>query len=50
MRVDTARFKRVIGGGLRSRTDGHRATEMAIAISVLILMLELGRPEHVGLA
>lgn len=48
--ADIARFKRVIGGGLRSRTDGRRATEVAIAVGALNRMLELGRPEYVRLA
>src|SRR4051794_20949906 len=39
------RFKRVIGDGLRSRTDERRATEMDVAVQVLNRMLELGRPE-----
>ncbi|TPG37944.1 IS5 family transposase [Roseomonas nepalensis] len=45
--ANIARFKRVIGGGLRSRTDRRRATEVAIAVSALNRMLELGRPEYV---
>ena len=50
--VETAisRLKRVIGDALRSRTDGRRATEVAIAISALNRMLELGRPESVRVA
>ena len=48
--ADIARFKRVIGGGLRSRTDRRRATEVAIAAGALNRMLELGRPEYVRLA
>ncbi len=44
--ADIARFKRVIGGGLRSRTDRRRATEVAIAVGVLNRMLELGRAEY----
>ena len=48
--ADTARFKRAIGGGLRSRTAGRHATEVAIAVSALNRMLELGRPEYVRLA
>jgi hypothetical protein len=39
-----SRFKRVIGNGLRARTDQRRATEVAIAIHALNRMLELGRP------
>ena len=47
---DIARFKRVIGDGLRSRTDGRQATEVAIAAGVLNRMLDLGRPEYVRIA
>ena len=45
--ADISRFKRVIGGAMRSRTSGRRATEVAIAVTVLNRMLELGRPEYV---
>ena len=48
--ADIARFKRLIGDGLRSQTDGRQATEVAIAVQVLNRMLELGRPEYVRLA
>ena len=48
--ADVARFKRVIGGGLHSRKDGRRGTEVAIAVRALNRMLELGRPEYVQLA
>ncbi|ONG47518.1 IS5 family transposase [Pseudoroseomonas deserti] len=48
--ADIARFKRVIGGALRSRTDARRATEVAIGVGALNRMLELGRPEYVRLA
>ena len=50
--VETAisRLKRVIGDALRSQTDQRRATEVAIAISALNRMLELGRPESVRVA
>ena len=41
------RFKRVIGDGLRSRTDERRATEVGVAVHVLNRMLELGRPNYV---
>src|SRR5215212_3120039 len=44
------RFKRVIGDGLRSRTDQRQATEMTVAVAVLNRMLELGRPESVRIA
>jgi hypothetical protein len=42
-----SRFKRIIGDGLRSRTDRRRATEVAIAVDALNRMLELGRPIYV---
>ncbi|MBL6459526.1 IS5 family transposase [Belnapia sp. T6] len=45
--ADVARWKCVIGDGLRSQTDGRQATEVAIATSVLNRMLDLGRPEYV---
>ena len=44
------RFKRVIGDGLRSRTDQRQATEMTVAVAVLNRMLELGRPKSVRIA
>src|SRR3954471_13639627 len=44
------RFKRVIGDGLRSRTDERQTTEMDVAVHVLNRMLELGRPESVRIA
>ena len=44
------RFKRVIGDGLRSRTDQRQATEMNVAVMVLNRMLELGRPKSVRIA
>ena len=44
------RFKRVIGDGLRSRTDRRQATEMTVAVAVLNRMLELGRPKSVRIA
>ena len=47
--ADISRFKRVIGNGLRSRTDHRRATEVAIAVNAMNRMLELGRPEYVRL-
>jgi hypothetical protein len=40
----------VIGDALRSRTDRRRLTEVAIAISALNRMLELGRPKSVRIA
>ena len=45
-----SRFKRVIGDGLRSRTDERRATEVEVAVHVLNRMLELGRPTSVRIA
>ena len=45
--ADISRFKRVIGDGLRSRTDRRRATEVAIAVCAMSRMLEFGRPEYV---
>ncbi|WP_043838499.1 IS5 family transposase [Muricoccus aerilatus] len=45
-----AHFKRVIDGGLRSRTDLRRATEVTIAVIALNRMLDLGRPEYVRIA
>ena len=44
------RFKRVIGDGLRSRTDERRATEVSVAVHALNRMLELGRPNYVRVA
>ena len=37
----------MIGDGLRSCTDRRRATEVAIAVSALNRMLDLGRSEYV---
>jgi Transposase DDE domain len=48
--ADIARWKRVIGDGLRSRTDRRQATEVAIAADVLNRLLDLGRPKYVRLA
>ena len=48
--ADISRWKRVIGDGLRSRTDGRRDTEVAVAADALNRMLELGRPEYVRIA
>ena len=45
-----SRFKRVIGDGLRSRTDGCRATEVDVAVYALNRMLKLGRPISVRIA
>ena len=48
--ADISRYKRVIGDTLRSRTDARQATEVAVAVSVLNRMLQLGRPESVRIA
>ena len=48
--ADVSRWKRVIGDRLRSRLDGRRATETAIATRALNRMLDLGRPEYVRIA
>jgi Transposase DDE domain len=48
--ADISRWKRVIGDGLRSQTDGRQATEVAIAANVLNRMLELGCPDYVRVA
>ncbi len=48
--ADIARFKRVIGDGLRSQIDGRQATEVTIAVRALNRMLDLGRPEYVRIA
>lgn len=45
-----ARWKRVIGDGLRSRTDERRATEVEVAAHALNCVLELGRPSYVRIA
>ena len=45
--ADVSRWKRVTGDGLRSRTDGRQATEVAIAAGVLNRMLDLGRPNYI---
>ena len=47
--ADISRLKRVIGNGLRFRTDHRRATEVATAVNALNRMLALGRPEYVRL-
>jgi len=44
------RYKRVIGGALRSRTDETEATEVAIAATALNRMLQFGRPSYVRIA
>jgi hypothetical protein len=47
---DISRWKRVVGDGLRSQTDGRQATEVAIAADALNRMLDLGRPNYVRIA
>jgi hypothetical protein len=48
--ADIARWKRGIGDGLRSRTDGRQETEGAVAAYAVNRMLELGRPKYVRIA
>ena len=48
--ADVSRWKRIIGDGLRSRTDDRRTTEVAIAARALNRMLKLGRPEYLRTA
>jgi hypothetical protein len=45
-----SRFKHVIGDALRSCTRRCQAMEVAIAFTALNRMLELGRPQSVGIA
>ena len=45
-----ARYKQVIGDGLRSRNDQRRATEVEVGVYALNRMLELGRPISVRIA
>jgi transposase len=45
-----ARWKQVIGDGLRAHADARRATEVDVAVHALNRMLELGRPSYVRLA
>jgi hypothetical protein len=47
--ADISRLKRVIGDGLRSRTDQRRASEVVITVKALNRMMEFGRPEYVCL-
>jgi len=51
-RVEAAmsRWKQVIGDELRTHTDKHRATEVAVAVHALNRMLDLGRPSYVRVA
>jgi hypothetical protein len=48
--TEPARWKQVIGDGLRFHNDQARATEVAIAAQVLYRMLDLGRPNSVRVA
>ncbi len=48
--VALGRFKQVISGGLGSRTDRRRATEVEVAVHALNHMLGLGRPIPVRIA
>jgi Transposase DDE domain len=41
------RWKQVIGGGLRSRIDERRVTEVEVGVHALNRMLEFGRPNYV---
>jgi hypothetical protein len=50
VKADIARWKCVIGDGLRSRTNRRQTTEVAIAAEVLNRMLDLGRPAYVRIA
>jgi hypothetical protein len=45
-----ARWKRVIGDGLRAHADARRATEVDVAVHPLNRMPELGRPSYVRIA
>jgi DDE family transposase len=45
-----ARWKRVIGDGLRARKDRQRTTEIKVGVHVLTRMLELGRPNYVRIS
>ena len=48
--ADISRWKRVVGDGLRARTDGRQETEVAVAADALNRMLDLGRPAYVRIA
>ena len=48
--ADIGRYKRVIGDVLRARTERRQTTEVAIAVTSLNRMLELGRPEYIRLS
>ncbi len=45
-----SRCKRMIGDGLRARTDMRRTIEMVVAVQALNRILELGRPTYVRFA
>jgi hypothetical protein len=45
-----SRYKRVLGDGLRSRTERRRAVEVDVGVHALNRMLELGRPNYVRVA
>ena len=44
------RWKQVIGDELRTHTDEHRATEVAVAVHTLNRMLDLGHLSYVRVA
>jgi hypothetical protein len=48
--ADIGRWKRVIGDALSSQRDARQATEVAIAVTVVNRMLEMGRPNYVPIA
>ena len=45
-----SRWKRVIGNGLRFRTEDRRNTGIAIPVRVLNYMLDPGRPDFARIA
>jgi len=45
-----SRYTRVIGDGLRSRTDQCRAVEVTVGVHALNRMLEFGPPKYVRIA
>ncbi len=47
---DISRRNRVVGDGLRSRTDERQESEVTMATDALNRMLELGRPEYMRIA
>ena len=44
--ASVSRYKRVIGDGLRSRTNRRRLTEVHVGVHALNRMLEFGRPTY----